>query len=309
MAPGPCPVQSRRFDWTDAKRDRPVPVKIYFPGNEDKSLPIVIFSHGMGGSRESYDFLGRHWASHGYVSVHVQHEGSDDAVWRDRKRTSGRVNRAAKDPDNAVNRPLDISFAIDQLETLQTQDGPLKGRLALDRIAVAGHAFGAMTALMLAGEAGSRSSEKHSLVDARVKAAIYMSPPVPVYRGRFEEVYAGIRIPGLHLVGTLDESRNTRTKSDDRRIPYDNIDKADQYLVTLNGADRDVFSGRVRPGPGSDNEAQGQDLVRMSTTAFLDAYLKQDDEAQTWLRDGGLKAALGKRGVFEQKHVAAQAVQ
>src|ERR1700722_18408724 len=71
-----------RHEWRDAKRERTVPVKIYFPKTGEGPFPVIIFSHGLGGSREGYEYLGRYWASHGYVSVHLQHAGSDSAVWR-----------------------------------------------------------------------------------------------------------------------------------------------------------------------------------------------------------------------------------
>src|SRR6266446_1669455 len=78
---GPYSVEIARYDWLDPKRDRKVPVKIYFPKAGDGPFPVIIFSHGLGGSREGYEYLGWHWASWGYVSVHLQHLGSDNAVW------------------------------------------------------------------------------------------------------------------------------------------------------------------------------------------------------------------------------------
>src|ERR1700722_1072373 len=80
---GPFAVQTVRYDWHDSKRDRDIPVKIYFPKTGEGPFPVIIFSHGLGGSREGYAYLGNHWASHGYISVHVQHLGSDSAVWQD----------------------------------------------------------------------------------------------------------------------------------------------------------------------------------------------------------------------------------
>src|SRR5258708_34347658 len=61
---------------------RQIPLRVYLP--ETKSAaPVVLFSHGLGGSRESNAFMGDHWAARGYVAVFMQHSGSDDAVWRD----------------------------------------------------------------------------------------------------------------------------------------------------------------------------------------------------------------------------------
>jgi len=73
-------VEIQRTTWHDANRDRDVPVKIYSPKSGNGPFPVIIFSHGLVGSREGYEYLGRHWASRGYVSVHLQHYGSDDDV-------------------------------------------------------------------------------------------------------------------------------------------------------------------------------------------------------------------------------------
>jgi len=73
-------VEVVRYDWHDAKRDRRLPVKIYFPKTGGGPFSVILFSHGLGGTREGYEYLSRYWASHGYVSVHLQHPGSDEAV-------------------------------------------------------------------------------------------------------------------------------------------------------------------------------------------------------------------------------------
>ncbi|MCU0951492.1 MAG: hypothetical protein MUC68_10615 [Burkholderiaceae bacterium] len=68
-------------DWTDAARGRAVPVRLYLPLTGDGPRPLVLFSHGLGGSRRGYSYLGSHFARHGVASLHVQHVGSDRALW------------------------------------------------------------------------------------------------------------------------------------------------------------------------------------------------------------------------------------
>jgi pimeloyl-ACP methyl ester carboxylesterase len=304
---GPHEVASVRVEWIDAARKRPVPAKIYYPADGEGPFAIVIFSHGLGGSREGYAYLGRHWASHGYVSVHLEHEGSDAAVWRGQAKAAEEMQRAAKDPLNSINRPKDVSFAIDQLARMQAEDGgPLAEMLALERVAIAGHSFGAYTALAVAGEAGTHVSDTRSLADERVRAAIPMSTPVPVLQVEYDKVYGPIAIPCLHMTGTLDETPVAFTKADDRRIPYDHITKADQFLITFAGGDHAIFSGRVRRGRYAERDALFQKLILMSTTAFLDAYLNENPEAGTWLREGGLKAALAANARLEFKQPTTQ---
>ena len=58
------------------------PIRVYLPA-AGTPAPVVLFSHGLGGSREGNAFMGRHWAQRGYVAVFLQHPGSDDGVWMD----------------------------------------------------------------------------------------------------------------------------------------------------------------------------------------------------------------------------------
>lgn len=298
--PGPCSVTTLAFDWVDPRRNRPVGVKVYLPGarpEEAKARPVLIFSHGLGGSREGYAYLGRHWASWGYVSVHLQHEGSDDAVWRNQEKPYRAMSRAATDPRNALERPRDVRFALDRLGELNERDPVWQGRLDLARVGIAGHSFGAWTVLAAAGQAfrGPLGGDR-SLGDPRIKAAVAMSAPVQA--DRRDRGYDAIRIPVFHLTGTRDDSPIGNTQAADRRVPYDEITHADQYLLTFTGGDHMVFSGRL--GTSRPGDAAMQRWVLASTTAFWAAYLEGDPAAKAWLR-GPLAGALGSLGRWEWK--------
>jgi predicted dienelactone hydrolase len=305
-APGPFAVETVRYDWHDAKRDRNVPVKIYYPESGDGPFPVIIFSHGLGGSREGYAYLGNHWASHGYISVHVQHLGSDSAVWQDvppAERLQA-LRRSVLNLQNSLNRPLDISFAIDQLTKMNSEDLLLKHRLDLDHIGVAGHSFGGFTTLAVAGEVFfGLTGNVHSDADPRVKAAIAMSAPAPLNKRDLDASFAKIKIPIFHMTGTLDDSPIGETKAGDRRIPFDHIKNAQEYLVTFKDADHMVFSGHIPGQGGGERDPFFQKFILSSSTAFWDAYLKDDTKAKKWLADGGFESVLGADGKFEEKNV------
>lgn len=308
---GAFEVATVSYDWKDAKRDRVVPVKIYYPSgvkgieiewSKFKS-PVIIFSHGLGGTREGYEYLGRHWASHGYVSVHLQHIGSDDSAWRGQQQQFMQAMRqAAADPTNAINRPLDVRFAIDQVEKLNSaEDSPLKSRLDLENIGMAGHSFGAFTTLAVAGQTFvlPRGGEQQ-LADPRVKAAIPMSAPVPRNKEQHTKAFGSVKIPCLHMTGTEDTSPINDTTAEERLIPFQHAKLADAYLINFKGGDHMIFSGRgrLRAKP---SDARFQELIRQSSTAFWDAYLKGDKKAKTWLAEGGFEKVMGGDGMFEKK--------
>jgi predicted dienelactone hydrolase len=296
---GPFAVGTLEIDWHDAKRDREVPAKIYFPQSGAGPFPVILFSHGLGGTRDGYSYLGRFWATNGYVVVHLQHLGSDDAVWRGGGRPMEKMKAATLNPKNSMDRPLDVSFALDQLAVMNQQAGPLRGHLDLQRVGLAGHSYGAFTTLACAGQRWGAAGK--TLAEARIKAAIAMSAPVP--RAVNESSYAAIQIPILHLTGTKDVSPISDTTAQDRRVPFDVISGAPQWLLTFKDGDHMVFSGATSPRRDPVQDALFHDLICQSTTAFWDAWLRQETKAKDWLTTGAFAKAVGGAGVVEMKNI------
>lgn len=298
---GPYPVEVLLQEWYDAKRDRMIPVKIYYPDG-DQSFPVIIFSHGLGGSRRGYQYLGEHWASHGFVSVHIQHPGSDEALLENPVMARTKARKAAKDPQNLINRPKDVHFAIDELlQRNRNEESYLYGHIDPDRIGVAGHSFGAYTALVTAGRTFTdKQGHTIDLSDPRVKACLAMSPPARTLK-EDRPTYATFNRPCFHMTGTRDDSPIGKTTAAQRRIPFDAISAPDQYLVTFTDGDHQIFSGRVTiRNPADRKDPIFQSYIKMASTAFWDAYLNQNEHAKQWLQ-GSFQKILGADGVFEQK--------
>jgi len=295
--PGPFTVDTLRLEWQDTKRDRKVPAKIYFPKGGTSPCPVIVFSHGLGGTRDGYEYLGRHWASHGYVSIHLQHHGSDDATWRGADNRLESMRSATMSVQNSLNRPLDVTFAIDQLTKINSETGPLNGRLDLTHIGISGHSYGAFTTMAVAGQGFGPGGR--SLADSRVKAAIAMSTPGP--RRPPERNYDPIKIPILHLTGTADDSPIGDTKAAERRGPFDSIQHAPQWLITFESGDHMIFAGRSAKLSATQSAAM-LDVILQSTTAFWDACLRDEATAKRWLNEGGCEKALGRTGVLEAKN-------
>ena len=285
----------------DARGGREVPMKIYFPDKGAGPFPVIVFSHGLGGSMEGYEYLGRFWASHGFVCAHVQHKGSDEELWKDKPAAEATISmtKAMFNKDNIVNRPKDISFAIDRLADLNANGPNLKGRLDMAHIGVGGHSFGAYTSLAIAGE---EYGNHKSFRDDRVSAAIEMSAPGKGLRGKSpEETYAAIKIPMMHMTGTDDKSL-TETP-EDRLLPYKCIQAPHQFLLVFDEGDHMLFSGqRLRGAKEKPNDALYHGLIQKASTAFWMAALKGDKLAMEYLgNDSGMKKDMLIAGEFERK--------
>ncbi len=296
-------VATLLLTWHDAVRDRDVPVKIYYPADATGPSPMIIFSHGLGGGREGYSYLGRYWAGCGYISVHLQHLGSDDALWRGQGIGAlVRLNAAVANPINAINRAEDVPFAIDRMLALSRQTGeagynPLRGLVNEKEIGMAGHSFGAWTTLAVVGE---KTTPRHGFTDSRIRAAIAMSAPVPGGAANAAGQFTGISVPVFHMTGTRDDSPIGETVAADRRIPFDQSTTPGTCLLILNGADHMTFSGHMFGGFGRE-DARYQAIILPASVAFWDANLRGNQAAREWLYHGGFAALLGNQGTFETR--------
>lgn len=311
--PGPYQVASFTLELQDDVRDREVPIKVYRPVGAEGARPVVLVSHGLGGTREGLSYLGKHWASHGYICVHMQHLGSDDSVWRDVKASERlkAMRRVAMDPANATNRAKDTSFVLDRLIQMHTDDTfKLHGILDLEKTAIAGHSFGAWTCMAAGGMTmGGRRAQQFT--DERVRCMIPLSPPVGALKRWHQQSYGSLNIPALFMTGTLDTSAINSTTAEERLIPYrmmpGPLEKGSpKYLINFEGADHMTFSGetnmnrRLRHAdPKTDPVFHS--LILQSATAFLDCYLLGDQAAGDWLNGGGFAEAVGEHGNVEMQ--------
>lgn len=290
-------VSSSDYTWFDSQRSRSIPVRIYCPTSTAEQVPVVIFSTGLGQSKEDCAYLGRHWASCGYVSVHVQHKGSDEEVRQGTIRPKKELQKAFYDPQNVRNRPIDIIFVIDQLDQMQRNGASLAKRFDLTRIGVGGHDFGAQTVLGLVGQV---LPGRIAFAESRVKAVLAMSSPVPLGQVPLDVTYGDIALPCLHITGTADNSIVATTQAYQRRLPFDHTSGVDQYLVTFYGADHMTYSGHLRAANAT-HDAMFQHRIAECSAVFWDAYLKDDASAKAWLADDGLKTYLAATARVEKK--------
>ena len=282
------------LDLHDARRVRDVPVRLYLPAGE-RPVPLVVFSHGIGGSRFGYSYLGRHWAANGWASLHLQHVGSDRDLWFGS--VFGLVERlrdAATDAE-AVDRAHDLRFALDRVLA-----GPLGERLDATRVVAAGHSYGANTTLLAAGARVVRGGRQVVLRDERVRAAIVLSAP-PFYGERsFEPILGGVDVPSLHVTATADDIRIPGFWSgvDDRVAVFDAIGGRPKALAVFQGGSHSIFTDRAGTG-GVALNAQVKAATRELTLAFLQRVFGADDAAllQWPQRHAGIVARFSALGV------------
>lgn len=145
--PGEYGSENHTITLTDESRQRQFMVEIYQPLRwRAPKTPVVVGSHGLASNIQHFRRQAEHLASYGYVVVLIQHPGSDDQ--RVRAMLEG-FERELFDVNEFIDRPLDVSYVLDELE--RRNETQFASRLNLEAVGVMGHSFGGATAFALAG--------------------------------------------------------------------------------------------------------------------------------------------------------------
>lgn len=293
----------------DSKRDnRSVPAKVHLPIGEG-SFPVVIVSHGAGGNIDSNFAQANHLATHGYIAVCLEHIGSNT-----KKMMAGgiRVGRSTaamtRDANEVLNRPRDISFAIDEAHEWNRTHSKLKGKFDLQRIGVMGHSFGAFTTLAICGarpaldwlkpKVGSGKGLGPDLSDKRVRCGVALSPQGPGEPFFLTTSYKSIRVPLLGISGSRDKQQSAEPIHRKRSFQY--WPKGDRYLLWINNANHLQFSDatgskqRRRTNAAAMLGRRREDVQKVSRAAtliFFNQYLKKIRGVV--LREKDLKKHMG----------------
>jgi predicted dienelactone hydrolase len=284
---GPHKVQSvARLVLNDAKREKQLQIRIHYPDG-DGPFPLIVWSHGAGGSKDNYQTLTQHWASHGYVTIQPTHSDSRSLAAK------------ATDPVNFrdwQSRPADISFIIDSLAELEMKEPALQGRIEAGRIGVGGHSFGANTAQLVGGAMAFPIGGQKSFADQRVRAVVLLSGQGP---GEMltDKSWSNFVKPMLVMSGSADGPTRTGQPAEWRKKPYELSPPGDKYLVWVEGLDHGYggisgwnFNPKNKPNPDHVG------YTKMVTLAYWDAYLKESREAREYLLSDKL-SALSKGAV------------
>ncbi|MFS4104115.1 alpha/beta hydrolase family protein [Streptomyces sp. PD-S100-1] len=266
-----------------------------------RDLPVVVFSHGMTLTMDDYAPLADFWAAHGFVVVQPTHLDSLGLAPDDRR--TPLIWRIRTD---------DLTGVLDRLGTVEAQVPGLAGRVDHDRIAVAGHSWGAQTASTLAGArvVDADGIPGESMADPRVKAAVLMSlpgtggadlsPMAAQYFPFMNPDFAELKTPALLLAGDQDRSPLT-VRGPDWFTDGFRLGPGVTDLVTLFGAEHGLggiqgsFDTRT-----TDESPERVALVQQLTLAYLRTALGLDDKAWPAAREA-LAAAGEPLGRIDSK--------
>jgi predicted dienelactone hydrolase len=310
---GPAPVGVRTLDLLDASRlnvdgtpSRPVKVEVYYPSTADAvagvprdiaralgidlfvtpthrdparapgTFPLVLFSPGQGSDPWQNTYVTAHLASHGYVVASIEHHGDH---FRD-----------TSDPSAAVNRPLDLTFALDELLARTQAPGDFfAGAIDGARVGAAGYSFGGYAAMALAMMCPFAVGD---FADPRIKSIFLLDPRVGDFTMTASPaIFSTLTLPTLLLGGTRSVSAFVQPLVFDALAPgpivmdFANFADADHGTWTdaceIPDAILEAFSGGPVPTcePISMPWRYARYVIDYLALNFFDATLNADAEA------------------------------
>lgn len=285
----PAPPLTQEAVWVDPTRQRRLPLRIRWPDGAGPH-PLLLFSHGLGGSRLGGAVWGQAWREAGFVVVHLQHPGSDSAVW-----VQGHAAlRAAATAEQLIARVADMKFVLDEVQRRHADVGSEWARVRLDAIGVAGHSFGAQTVAALAGR--RYPLDAGGLADRRPRAFMAFSPSLGRVRLSAADAFGSVTRPFMVLTGSHDgDPFGAYADGAPRWQIFDALPAGAKAGLWLDGADHFTFAGQAELqqrmgvlGLRHDEAVRLQDhhhaLVAAISTAWWQATLLGDEGAARRLK-------------------------
>lgn len=260
------------------ERGEDLQVRVSAPA-DGHHLPIVVFSHGFGGSMNDYAPLADFWAAHGFVVLQPTHLDS---------RTLGIPAQDPRTPRIWRFRIEDLTRVLDGLDLLEAAVPGLAGRVDHDRVAVAGHSWGAQSASTLLGARvlDSAGVPGEDMTDPRVKAGVLfaltglgdeLTPFAAEHFSFMRPSFDAMTAPALIVAGDHDQSALSTRGPDWFTDPY-TYSPGGKSLLTLFGAEHSLggINGYESTATTDENPARVA-LVQRLSTAFLHSALRPED--------------------------------
>jgi dienelactone hydrolase len=307
-------VMIKRDTLIDQSRDgRAIKIKVYYPvlnnasgaqaRNGQTKYPVILWSHGLGGSVDGAAFLSRYIASYGYIIVHAQHHGTDSSLWEGKDGHPWDIIRDTKIPRSAtLDRYRDIPFVLDHFQDWLLEHPEIKDIADFSTVGMSGHSFGALTTQVMAGMPfPDHDGNLISFKDDRFTAGILYSPGSVEHLGDldWEEVYSKIDLPLFHMTGTDDGSPISDLGYEIRLAVYEHTHKAEKHILIIKDGDHMVFNGSRGKLGQNPNRDKHERIIKVSALAYWDMKLKNDQSAREWLTGEGYQNWLGDEGAFK----------
>ncbi len=245
------------------------------------NLPLLVFSHGLGGCGTQSIFFTEQITRLGYVVMAPDHHDASCSVDGTGTLSLKASEKSLLEPQKwtdstHADRRRDIAAVIDHA----TSQSPWRGRIDPSKIGGAGHSLGGYTLL---GMAGGWPAWR----EPRLKALLLFSPYAMPFLS--EERLARVRIPVMYQGAQLDIAITPFLKG--KQGAYA-MSKSNRYLLELKGGSHFEWTNLVCIGEKSVGDClRKRNNARLIVTygaTFLERFLDRDRKAMDRLKGSGL---------------------
>lgn len=239
-------------------------------------FPLIIFSHGFASDIDEYDALLDFWASHGFVSISPYH---DDGGGLPRAIT----NSLLQGNDGLVRaRVKQVKLILDHLDQLNSIENNLADRIDQQRIAVAGHSFGAFTAQQIGGAhtVDPETGDKIEGRDPRIKAIVAISPPGEMFDIINAKSWLNMDQPMFATTGTWDIDGRFVTDWRQHALSYETAKPGNNWLLVVEGADHYLGNLICRTDRDAAPQQDALNIINALAVSFLKAQLQHDQASR-----------------------------
>jgi predicted dienelactone hydrolase len=320
---GPFTWQKETLTLNDRNRNRVFPADIYLPQTQSKgrtkqSAPVIVISHGLASDRNTFAYLAQHLASHGFAVAVLEHA---DNAQRFQQFFAG-FDKLPQ-PTELINRPLDVTYLLDELQRRSQSEPAWQGRLNLTQVGVIGQSMGGYTALAVAGaelnfeqlradcgqlkpndiflnlsllvqcRATELPSLTYKLQDKRVKAVIAINPVSSIFGSRG---LSEIQVPVMLVASQGDIFAPAVPE---QILPFTQLTNLHKYLVLVEkGTHFSMLSQSVNdsglplllPELNGLEPALAKRYLKVLSVAFAKTYVANQPEYQSYLSASYAKA-------------------
>lgn len=171
---------------------RELMVRVWYPADNDKRYPLLIFSHGLGGifNGDSYATLCQACVNAGYIVVSVSHSYASKPIqFSDGRMTSYKLVEVAQRYTSGHEIEqwcADIAYVLDQCCAWQHDPQSfLYNKIDTNKIGIFGHSFGGAASVCMCRN------------DSRIKVAINLDGPL-----RGKDAHISFDKPLLFIIGS-----------------------------------------------------------------------------------------------------------
>ncbi len=270
---------------TDPLTQRDIGLRVRTPAGEGRA-GLIVYSPGIGCGLSAGQAWCEAWQAAGFFVVTLDHPVTGSGLWQ----TAGTTLRDNLARALAVAqyglRVADCSHVISLCLTTHE----ISGRVDPQRIGVAGHSFGALTAQSIAGQ----KLGGQDVSDSRVRAAMALSPgSLSVERAKSAR---DVHIPFFCVTGDHDNLVTIGSGKDsmvlgsplaNRLAVFDNLPQGKRQLLVLSGADHMTFAGEPfdasrysrDPAVSVAGDPEAWARINAITTPFWQHYLAGNGDA------------------------------